>query len=109
MRTIQFFKYALVAAISVLVLAGCATRQRMDYNDLNRMKVDCKNKAAQEQFLKTQLTTPNERFISGLGLTSLSGSLMQMFNGTYEDNKRIFTRKYDAVAKTLLWELRTSC
>ena len=109
MRTMQFFKYALVAAISVLVLAGCATRQRMDYNDLNRMKVDCKNKAAQEQFLKTQLTTPNERFISGLGLTSLSGSLMQMFNGTYEDNKRIFTRKYDAVAKTLLWELRTSC
>jgi hypothetical protein len=109
MRTIQLFKFALVATISVSVLTGCATRQRMDYNDLAHMQVDCKNKAAQEQFLKTQLTTPNERFISGLGVTSLSGSLMQMFNGTYEDNKRIFTRKYDGAAKRLLWELRTSC
>jgi hypothetical protein len=105
----QILKLALIHMISVSLIAACATHQRMDYKDLNYMKIDCKNKATQEQFSKTQLTTPNERFIAALGQTSVTGSLWQMMNGTYEDNKRIMKRKYDAAAESLLWELRTSC
>jgi hypothetical protein len=99
----------MLAPIVLANITSCATRQRMDYEDLIRLQLDCKNKDAQIRFLKTQLTTTGERMIAAFNSTSLLSILGQQINGTYEDNQRIYKRQYDAAAKGLIWEARTFC
>ena len=85
-------------AISLVFLAlvsGCAT-QRMDINDLSAYKVDCANKDAQIRFLESQITTPNDRLAS-------------MFMFDRQQAASMSNREYDAVAKKLIWDLKTHC
>ena len=69
---------------------------RMDIMDLNTFQIDCANKDAQIRFLESQLTTPNSRLAS-------------LFSPNVVQNKVIHERQYDAVAKKLIWDLKTHC
>jgi hypothetical protein len=94
---------ALVVTLATLV-SGCATTKRMDFQDLNYYKIDCANKEAQIRFLETQLSTPNERVVA-----KFTGGLLSVLDGTYHEKERIVNRSYDAVARGLLWDIRTYC
>lgn len=102
-------KIALVS-LAALMLSGCLTTQhRMDLWDLKYMKPDCNNKAAQIHFLETQLSTPWERALAANNTHSMFGAIRGMMNGSYDHDKAIESRQYDAVAKRLIWEIRTTC
>ena len=81
--------------VLLALMSGCAT-QRMDINDLSTFQVDCANKDAQIRFLESQLTTPNDR-------------LATMFMLDRQQAKAMTNREYDAVAKKLIWDLKTHC
>jgi len=94
-------------SILILMLAalatGCATTKRMDFNDLNYYKIDCANKEAQIRFLEGQLSTQPDRIAAGFN------GLLNVLNGTYAETERIKNRSHDAVARSLLWDIRTYC
>ena len=79
-----------------MMIAGCATTPRMDINDLNTFQIDCANKDAQIRFLESQLTTPNSRLMAFLSLNP-------------EQARAMNDREYDAVAKKLIWDLKSHC
>ena len=98
-----------IACVLVALLSsGCAVTQRMNINDLNRMTVDCANKDAQIRFLESQMTTPNDRFAAALGMNAVSEAWAQM-NGQKTQARSMLDREYDAIAKKLIWDLRTHC
>jgi len=93
-----------------MALSGCmTTTHRMSYNDLKYMQPDCANKESQIRFLETQMTTPWDRALAYSATSSLSGTVLSMMDDTYEQKVHINNREYDAVAKRLIWELRTQC
>ena len=99
----------LVAVIVMAVLSsGCAVTQRMAINDLGRMKVDCANKDAQIRFLESQMTTPDERMAAALGMNVFS-ELFANAHGEKTQFRSMVDREYDALAKRLIWDLRTHC
>jgi hypothetical protein len=108
-KVLRTLSLLMLVPLVLATITSCATRQRMAYEDLIRLQLDCKNKDAQIRFLKTQLTTPGERAIAAFNSTSVLAILGQHLNGTYEDNQRIYKRQYDATAKGLIWEARTHC
>ena len=98
-----------IACVLVALLSsGCAVTQRMNINDLNRMTVDCANKDAQIRFLETQMTTPNERLAAAIGMNAVSEAWAQM-NGQKTQARSMLDREYDAIAKKLIWDLRSHC
>jgi hypothetical protein len=98
-------KSILVLVCASTMLSGCfATTKRMDFQDLNYYKIDCANKAAQIRFLESQLSVPHERAAS-----SATTGLVSIFDGSYQEKVRISNRSYDAVARGLLWDIRTYC
>ena len=102
-------KIALVSVLA-LTLSGClTTTHRMDIYDLRYMQPDCANKEAQIRFLKTQMSTPEDRLKAAMNTRGLFSGLMGALNGTYTQQRAIEQREYDAIAKRLIWELRTTC
>lgn len=97
-------KKVVVSLTLAVLVTGCATTKRMDFQDLNRYKIDCANKEAQIRFLESQLSTPNERVVA-----KLTGGLLSVLDGTYHEKERIVNRSYDAIARGLLWDIRTYC
>jgi hypothetical protein len=98
-----------IFALSILALtSGCAVTQRMDINDLSRMKIDCANKDAQIRFLESQMTTSDERVSAALGMNTAS-ELWAHMNGKKTQSRSMLDREYDAAAKMLIWDLRTYC
>lgn len=95
------------ALLIVLLASGCAT-QRMDIQDLSQMQVDCANKDAQIRFLESQMTTPGERLASTLGMSAVT-EFVAHWNGEQTQARSVRNREYDAIAKNLIWELRTYC
>ena len=79
----------------VALMSGCAT-MKMDIQDLNTFQIDCANKDAQIRFLESQLSTPNSRLASA-------------FSFDRSQRAAVNNREYDAVAKTLIWQLKTQC
>lgn len=102
-------KITLVSVLA-LSLSGClSTTHRMDIYDLRYMQPDCANKEAQIRFLQTQMSTPEDRMKAALHTRGLLGGLVGAMNGTYTQQRALEQREYDAIAKRLIWELRTSC
>ena len=96
------------AMLFAILSSGCAVTQRMSINDLNRIQVDCANKDAQIRFLESQLTTPNERLAAALGMNVFS----EMFSNARGEKTQVHSmvdREYDAIAKKVIWDLRTYC
>lgn len=97
------------AVLAIFSLIGCTTTHRMDVYDLKYMQADCANKEAQIKFLETQMTTPWDRSLSASNTRGIYGTVRTIFEGTYDQHRAVEDRQYDAIAKRLIWELRTTC
>ncbi len=96
--------------LAVSLVSGClTTTERMNVADLQYYRTDCGQKASQIAFLESQMSTSDERAIAYFNTATLFGSLREMFAGTYDQKRSLMTREYDAIARTLIWELRTQC
>ena len=93
-------KPVILAAVCAAMLSGCATTQRMDFQDLNNYKVDCANKEAQIRFLESQLTTRDDQWKALFSLGNLTND---------PQIRHVKDRSYNAVARTILWDIRTYC
>lgn len=81
----------------------------MDFNDFDRLKIDCANRDAQIRFLESHMTSDTERMVAALETHSLWGALQAAWNGTLDQKTAIVNRKYDNAAREKIWELRTYC
>lgn len=103
---------ALIAATAVVAsLSGCSmtTTHRMDINDLNNFQIDCANKDAQIRFLESQMTREKEWAIASMEMHSLLGMINAANDGTLKQKQAMVDRKYDAIARVKIWDLRTYC
>jgi outer membrane murein-binding lipoprotein Lpp len=98
-----------IVLTSALVLAGCASSQRMDIADLNYYQIDCSKYEEQRDFLKSQMTTSTDRLASLFNTASLVGQIASRMDGTYSQHEATRDRRYDAVAKVLLSRLNRTC
>lgn len=102
----------LLLAISLLSLAGCGTTtttSRMDVIDLDHFQIDCKYRDEQMAFLRGQIPTVNERWKNALRITSPTGSVVAMANGTYYEERAMFDRKQEYIAKNLIRTIHDWC
>jgi hypothetical protein len=94
----------------VILTAGCAAPvKKTNYDDLNYFRIDCRQKSEQIRFLESQMPTRDEYMLAGLTVTSIIGYVLSQFNGTYEEKRHIYDRSYQAVIRSILWDLRTYC
>ena len=99
-----------VVAIAATVLSGCmTTTHRMDIDDLNNFQIDCSNKDAQIRFLESQLTREREWGIASMEMHSLLGQINAANDGTLKQKRAIVDRRYDAIVRVKIWDLRTYC
>lgn len=86
--------FILVLAVAV---TGCSTTQHMPMSDLNYFKPDCSRKQEQLAWLKSQLPTDNEYFMSRMTTASLEGILISKANGSYEQRREVADRRVQNV------------
>jgi hypothetical protein len=98
-----------VALLSVLVLSGCASSQRMSISDLNYYQIDCEKREEQIVFLRSQLTSQHDQLSSVFNTGSITGQVVSILDGTYNQHGAIRRREYDAIARVKLMELNTQC
>lgn len=92
------------------LLAGCATpistERRATLDELNRMRIDCPNRDLQIAWLERQLSITDHAIGSNTGAIGTAGA---MINGTYDARKAVYERDWNARARSLIWQLRSSC
>lgn len=98
-----------IALASVLVLAGCASSQRMSIDDLNYYQIDCTKRAEQQAFLRSQLSTSTDRLSSLFNTAGIVGQITTRIDGTYSQHEATLRREYDAIARVKLMDLNTQC
>jgi hypothetical protein len=81
----------LAVTVLVVLLSGCATQHRYEYDNLLRMQPDCANQEAQIRFLERQ---------SKLREGAFTGQPAGMPD---------YERAYVAQAKQIIWTLRSRC
>jgi hypothetical protein len=96
-------KTKMLALSAIIVLSGCATKQRMDIKMLERLPVDCDQAAAAQRFFEHHLTTSDERITAVFD--------RNWYNAAFSPEKlsqgnQILSREYDAVARNKLDQLR---
>lgn len=89
--------------------AGLADTYRMEYQDLNEFRYDCRVKEQQLVWLSSQLPTPWEVFKNDVFMTGILSYLLQHMNGTYERHRAVRTRAQEAVVRWLMFDLRNQC
>lgn len=101
----------LVLAISLLALAGCSTTttSKMDVVDLNRFQIDCKYRDEQIAFLQGQIPTVNDRWRNALRITSPVASAVSIADGTYYEERAMFDRRQEHIAKNLIRTIHDWC
>jgi hypothetical protein len=98
-----------VVYFMVIVVAGCsATPTRAPLEDIAYLKPDCYNKDLQVRYLQSQLGLTSS-YHSFRNLTELLGGLGESFNGSAQELQKRFDRKYNAVAKEKIWDIRAAC
>jgi hypothetical protein len=98
-----------IALLPILILAGCASSQRMSIDDLNYYQIDCNKREEQQVFLRSQLSSPNDRLSSVFNTSSVLGQINTRLDGTYSQHEAIQRREYDAIARVKLMDLNTQC
>ena len=101
-------RVALTLCVSLLV--GCATpistERRATLDELNRMQLDCPNRDLQIAWLERQLKINDHAIGSQTGAIGTAGA---MINGTYDERKAVYERDWNARARSIIWQLRSSC
>lgn len=90
-------------------LAGCATPSRMDVVDLNHFRIDCDRQEEQLAFLRSQIPTREDRMNSALRITSITGSVAAMVDGTYHEERAVVDRKQESIARLTIYQIQTYC
>lgn len=90
-----------------IALSGCTTASRMNVVDLNYYQIDCNKREEQLAFLRGQIPTRNERYMNAMQMTSPTGVVTSMINGTYTEDRATFDGKQASIARdkirTILW------
>ena len=98
-----------IVLLPMLILAGCASSQRMSIDDLNYYQIDCNKRAEQQEFLRSQLTSPQDRLSSVFNISSIMGQITTRIDGTHSQHEATLRREYDAIARVKLMDLNTQC
>lgn len=92
-----------------LTQIACTTPTRMSANDLSNFQYDCSRREEQYKFLESQKYTANERLIVALQMTSITGILSNMYNGTAEDSSAAMRSEHEVMIKHKQRILREQC
>jgi hypothetical protein len=98
-----------IVLLPMLILAGCASSQRMSIGDLDYYQIDCNKRTEQQAFVRSQLTTPNDRLSSLFNTIGIVGQITTRIDGTYSQHEATLRREYDAIARVKLMDLNTHC
>lgn len=98
-----------IALLPMLILAGCASSQRMSIDDLNYYQIDCTKRAEQQAFLSSQLTSPDDRLSSLFNTAGIIGQITTRIDGTHSQHEATLRREYDAIVRVKLMDLNTQC
>lgn len=101
--------------VIAFLLGGCTAthdfvhQDHVDLRDLDSMAVDCEHPRAQMNFVRSQMTTPMQRYTNSFWVRNPVGVVASFFTGRYPYHRAVHDRQYDAVAKKLAWEIRHYC
>jgi hypothetical protein len=98
-----------IALLPLLILAGCASSQRMSIDDLNYYQIDCNMRAEQQAFLRSQLTSSSDRLSSLFNTAGIVGQIATRIDGTHTQHEAMLSREYDAIVRVRLMDLNTYC
>lgn len=99
----------LLFVLLAVILSGCTTPARMNVQDLNHYKIDCSRKEEQLAFLQGFFPTPNERIVNGMRMTSPTGSVYTMIDGTYYEERAMFDRRQEGIARVIIHQIHSYC
>ncbi|CAB4133481.1 hypothetical protein UFOVP257_214 [uncultured Caudovirales phage] len=98
-----------IIILFLLLLAGCTTTARMSRQDLVNFRIDCSKKQEQIDFLMSQWPSDNDRILNGLMLTSSSGFIATVADGTYQERKDLNDGRYTTQLRLMIRDIQTSC
>ena len=78
----------------------------MSVDDLNYYQIDCSKRDEQIAFLKSQMSTVDDRLSSVFNTASLVGQIGTRIDGSYDQHQAIRNREYDAIARVKIDQLR---
>jgi hypothetical protein len=81
----------------------------MNVVDLNHYRVDCSRREEQLAFLHGNIPSPNERLVNGMRVTSPIGFVHTMSDGTYYEERAVFDRRQQAIARMIISEIESNC
>lgn len=95
-----------IILMSLLLLTGCTTTSRMDFQSINHFKINCAKKYEQLEFLRAQW--PNERdfLLNGFMISSTGGFIATVADGTYQERRYLEEGRYTAVLRMLIDQVK---
>ena len=99
----------LLFVLLAVLLSGCTTPARMNVQDLNHYKIDCSRRDEQLAFLQSYFPTPNERIVNGMRMTSPTGAVYTMIDGTYYEERAMFDRRQEGIARVIIHQIHSYC
>lgn len=92
-----------------MLVSACTTPSKMNVVDLNYYQIDCNQQEEQLAFLQRQMPTRNERYINALRMTSMTGSILSVSDGTYMEERATFDRRQEAIARLIIYQIHSQC
>lgn len=89
-----------------LVLAGCTTTSRMDFQSINYFNVNCAKKYEQLEFLQSQWPSDRDIFVSGSMISNTAGFFATVADGTYQERRYLDEGRYTAVLRMLIDQVK---
>lgn len=100
-------KTLLICTLALSVQACAVTTQdQMAYQDLNRYRVDCGNRVAQAEFLRSQLPTPHQRIANNLYANTFPGAILSIADGSYIERQHSASGRREAVVRQSIHDMR---
>lgn len=95
----------------IAVATGCAATdtRRMSMQDLNHFVPDCSRKEEQMAWLKSQMPTVWEQQRDTMQITSISGTIWSLADGTYDQRRDVHDRRTQAVIRSYIRDLENYC
>ena len=95
--------------LSSIVIAGCASSQRMSVSDLDSFRIDCANYDQQREFLVKQYPSRQDRQAALFATMTLTGILNSIDEKTYEQHQAIRRGELQAAIKHKIQQLDIAC
>lgn len=95
--------------LSLIVLTGCSTTSRMNVEDLNHFKIDCSKREEQLTFLRRQMPTRDDRYVSAMRATSPMGVITTIADGTYYEDQAMYKRRQESIVRDFIRTIEHYC